>query len=334
VALTASALLGGPAAPAVADEAPATLPDQPPAAAPVVAAEPLRILPLGDSLTWGLGSSDASGYRAALRRALVAAGLDVDFAGSRRNGSGPDTEHEGHPGWRIDQVNGHAAQWVPAADPDVVLLDLGTNDYVQRYDTTRAPARLAALVDRIHALAPRAHIVLARLLVISGDQRAAGVREFNAAIPRIAAARRGFVTVADMSRIPVANTVDGVHPGDFGYRQMAYQWYQALRRVLPDGASWPAIADPFPVPAVRLTVTPRDVRVALTGRLTGTDLGNVTVRLRYRPAGAGTWAGLGTARTDRTGVAHFRPRTTRPGVYSAVVLTGRAAGRISSAARG
>jgi len=313
-------LLGGPAAPAVADQAPP--PEQTPAAAP----EPLRILPLGDSLTWGKGSSDASGYRAVLHRALATAGLDVDFVGSQRNGRGPDTEHEGHPGWRIDEVDAHAEQWVPAADPDVVLLDLGTNDYVQRYDTRHAAARLAALVDWIHALAPGAHIVLARLLVIDGDQRAAGVRQLNAAIPRIAAARRGFVTVADMSRISVANTVDGVHPGDLGYRQMAYQWYQALRRVLPGGASWPAMADPFPVPAVRVSVSARDARVALTGRLTSVDLGNVTVRLRYRRAGAATWVGLGTARTDRTGVAHFRARTGRPGSYAAVGGGRRGAG--------
>lgn len=321
-------LLGGSPAPAVADQAPA--PEQQTPATP----EPLRILPLGDSLTWGKGSSDASGYRAVLCRALAAAGLAVDFVGSQRNGRGPDTEHEGHPGWRIDQVDARAEQWVPAADPDVVLLDLGTNDFVQRYDTRHAAARLSALVDWIHALAPDAHIVLARLLVIDGDRRAAGVRQLNAAIPGIAAVRRGFVTVADMSRIPVANTVDGVHPGDIGYRQMAYQWYQALRRVVPGGASWPAMADPFPVPAVRLSVTARDARVALAARLTSVDLGNVTVRLRYRRPGSATWVGLGTARTDRTGVAHFRVSTGRTGFYAAVVLTGRAAGRISATARG
>jgi len=44
--------------------------------------------------------------------------------------------------------------------------------------------------------------------------------------------------------------------------------------------------------------------------------------------------GLGTARTDRTGVAHFRVSTGRTGFYAAVVLTGRAAGRISATARG
>jgi hypothetical protein len=94
------------------------------------------------------------------------------------------------------------------------------------------------------------------------------------------------------------------------------------------------MADPFPVPAVRVTVSAGVARVALTGRLTGADLGNVTVRLRYRRPGAATWVGLGTARTDPAGVAQFRPRAARPGFYTAVVLTGRAAGRVSTTARG
>ena len=138
---------------------------------------------------------------------------------------------------------------MPATVPDIVLLDAGTNDYVQKYDVNQAPARLANVVDRIITLAPHAKIMLARLLVIEGDRRAAGVRVLNAAIPRIAAARRGHVTVVDMSRISVANTVDGVHPTDSGYRQMAYQWFQALRSVVPGGLAWQPMADPFPIPA-------------------------------------------------------------------------------------
>jgi hypothetical protein len=43
--------------------------------------------------------------------------------------------------------------------------------------------------------------------------------------------------------------------------------------------------------------------------------------------------GLGTARIGHAGVAWFRPRRpAAPGVYTAVVVTGRAAGRISGLA--
>ena len=216
-----------------------------------------------------------------------------------------------------------------------MLVDIGTNDYVQGHATATAPARLAKLVDRITVLAPDAHIVLAKLLVIAGDRRAAGVRALNAAVPRIAAAHRGRVSVADMSRIPAVNTVDGVHPTDLGYRQMAHQWLQALRPVLATGRAWPRIADPFPVPAITTTATRRSrtltVTTRLTGRLTAVDLGGVTVRLRYRRAGTHTWVGLGTARTDAHGVVRFQRRGTAPGQVAAVIVSGRAAGRLSAA---
>ncbi len=306
---------------------------RPPAPPPVPAA--IRILPLGDSITHGTGSSDRSGYRPGLYRALTAAGVRVDLVGSQRTGRGADTDHEGHPGWRIDQVHARLGRWIPAADPDVVLLDIGTNDYVQRHDTGNAPARLARLVDRIHALAPHAHIVMAKLLVISGDRRGAGVRELNAAVPRIAAARRAYVSVADMSRISAANTTDGVHPTDAGYRQMTHQWLQALRRVLPGGRAWPATADPFPVPAVSATAARTaaaiTVTVRLTGRLTAVDLGGVTVRLRFHRSGTRVWTGLGTVRTDARGTATYQRRITAGGHISAEVVSGRAAGRRSAA---
>lgn len=330
-----------PEVPASPDPDVPALPDPPVLPSPVApsptrpAAAAIRILPLGDSLTWGVGSSDRAGYRTRLRTALTDAGLKVDLVGSRRSGTGPDTDHEGHPGRRIDEIDARLARWVRAADPDVVLLDIGTNDYVQGYDTAHAPARLARLVDRITVLAPDAHIVVAKLLVIAGDRRAAGVRRLNAAVPRIAAARRARVSVADMSRIPTSNTVDGVHPTDLGYRQMTHQWLQALRPVLATGRSWPRTADPFPMPAITTTAArgagTLTVTARLTGRLTAVDLGGVTVRLRYRRAGTHTWVGLGTARTDAGGVVRFQRRGTRAGQVAAVVVSGRAAGRLSAA---
>ena len=199
---------------------------------------PLRIMPLGDSLTWGKGSSDGSGYRVDLSSWLSRAGVDTDFVGSLSNGSGPDLNHEGHPGWRIAQIDAQLDIWVPAAAPDVILLDIGTNDLLHRDALATAPARLAALVDHLIELAPNARIVLAKLLVVRPE-----FKTFNAALPSIAAARPGHVWLADMSRIPQAETVDHVHPTDLGYRAMAAEWYHSLTRVVPAARSWPALTD-------------------------------------------------------------------------------------------
>lgn len=55
----------------------------------------LVLMPLGDSITFGFGSSDGNGYRAALYDSLVGAGATIDMVGSVQSGSmaDPDSTH-------------------------------------------------------------------------------------------------------------------------------------------------------------------------------------------------------------------------------------------------
>ena len=83
-------------------------------AAPV-SGRPVRIMPLGDSITYGQGSSTGSGYRGGLWLRLVQGpGLAVD-AGGLKAGTVPDPDHEGHPGQEIaeigDAVRGRRLRW-------------------------------------------------------------------------------------------------------------------------------------------------------------------------------------------------------------------------------
>lgn len=48
---------------------------------------PLRILPLGASITWGQGSSDGNGYREHLRTLLLLRGTVVGMVGTVNSGS-------------------------------------------------------------------------------------------------------------------------------------------------------------------------------------------------------------------------------------------------------
>src|SRR5262249_13855023 len=115
-----------------------------------LATRPIRVMPLGDSITYGVGSSSGSSYRADLWRRLVTqAGYNIDFVGSQRSGSLPDTDNEGHSGWRIDQIAASVDGWLSTYQPDVVLLHIGTNDMNQNYQVDTAPQRLGALIDRI-----------------------------------------------------------------------------------------------------------------------------------------------------------------------------------------
>jgi len=307
--------------------------------APAASRAPLRVMPLGDSLTYGVGSSTGDGYRRTLRAELGVAGVAVDFVGSQRSGVGADADNEGHPGWRTEDLAAYLPDWLAAAQPDVVLLDIGTNDIIQRYGAAVAAARTAGLLDRITRQLPRVRVVVAKLLVVG--YAAADFRRYNGMLASIVAARRSRVSLADMSRISPRSTVDGVHPTDVGYRQMAYQWYQALRPVLAGGRAWPAAADPFPLPSVRLVSSARAVRrgglvtftARLAGRLTEADLGRAPVRLLFRRAGTDRWLSLGISRTDGTGLVRFARRAPGTGYFLAAVAGGRAAGRRSSPVR-
>jgi lysophospholipase L1-like esterase len=299
----------------------------------------VRIMPLGDSITAGVGSSAGSGYRQVLRGELAANGLRVDFVGSQRRGPGPDADNEGHPGWRTDQLIDGLRPWLAAARPDVVLLDIGTNDLLRNVHPDSAPVRTANLIDRITRQLPNVRVVVAKLLVVGRD--AARFQRFNAALAAVVAARGPRVTMVDMSRVPAADTGDGVHPTDLGYRQMAYQWYQALRPVLAGRAGrWVPAPDPFPLPAVRLSrpvAVRRGAAVVLTGRLTARltsgDLGRVPVRLTYRRAGTDRWVSMGARSTDAAGAVIFSRRQQPSGYYQATVVSGRAAGRRSPVIR-
>lgn len=259
------------------------------------ATTPVRIMPLGASITWGTNSGDGNGYREELRRHLVTdAGLAVDFVGSQQSGNGPDRDNEGHPGYRIDQVAAGTDQWVAAAKPDVVLLNAGTNDMIQNYDVAGAPDRLGALVDRILADAPAATVVVSTLVPNADAAVDARVRAFNARVPQVVQARAAAgkrVRLADFAaNLTLADIgADGIHPTDDGYSKLASVWYSALQPVLGAGRPWPLFNEDFGDSAPPLTWT-NTVQAALnvTGFCCGLT-GMETAR-RAELAHGGTYA--------------------------------------------
>jgi lysophospholipase L1-like esterase len=210
------------------------------AAAAVISGRPVKIMPLGDSITWGVGSSTTSSYRADLWRQLVTgAGLAVDFVGSGQSGALPDTDNEGHSGWRIEQLTASIDGWLAATTPDVVLLHIGTNDMNQNFDIANAPARLGQLLDRIRTDTPSAVVVVAAIVPSTDPTVNGRVNAFNAAVPGVVAAHPN-ARFADLNTtIGTADMADTLHPNDGGYAKMASLWYSALQAVLGGGRDWP-----------------------------------------------------------------------------------------------
>src|SRR5690606_35555581 len=111
---------------------------------------PIRIMPLGDSITGSPGC-----WRALLWQSLQEAGSTaVDFGGTQQpQGCGfpYDGEHEGHGGALVTTVadQNQLVEWLAASRPDVVLMHFGTNDVWSDRSTETILAAYTKLVDQM-----------------------------------------------------------------------------------------------------------------------------------------------------------------------------------------
>lgn len=90
----------------------------------------LRIVALGDSITFGWWSNDLNGYRQDLAEMLQHTGYNVEYIGFQQSGSMVNNRSEGYPGDTILQImqDGFEVFNGTFATPNVVLLHAGTND--------------------------------------------------------------------------------------------------------------------------------------------------------------------------------------------------------------
>lgn len=214
---------------------------------------PCAIMPLGDSITLGTGSSDGGGYRVELFKQAVANSQSITFVGTLT--SGPTTvsgkafprSHEGHSGFVIDTITQRQGlssvtdAAIANSIPHIVLLMIGTNDIV--WKVPDEPTRLGNLIDKILADAPKALVVVAQIGPSNDDARTALIKAYNDGIPAVVQARVAagkHVAMVDMFT-PFVSDVnyktallsDEVHPNDAGYVIVGQTWYQAIQSFLP-----------------------------------------------------------------------------------------------------
>jgi lysophospholipase L1-like esterase len=214
----------------------------------------VRVMPLGDSITDGFNVP--GGYRIGLWQRLANAGRTTDFVGTGFNGPAAlgDHDHEGHSGWRIDQLDANITGWLRTANPRTILLHIGTNDIGQNYDVGNAPARLSTLIDHIRTLAPNVELFVAQVTPTADAANEVKTQTFNAALPGIVAQKGPLTHLVDMhSALTTADLADGLHPNAGGYDKMAARWYAALQSV--PGSLTTVAVPPVGSPAL-LTHTP------------------------------------------------------------------------------
>jgi lysophospholipase L1-like esterase len=220
------------------------------------AGTPCIIMPLGDSITYGVGSTTMGSYRAPLFQLAVTANQSITFVG--RQTTGPTMVagrtfprgNEGYSGYTIDPdtVDGRSGI-SPLVDdainmfhPHIVLLMIGTNDVHLTYMLSAAPMRLQNLIDKVTADAPNALVVVARLTPTQDDTVNANIQTYNDGIVAVVQSRVALgkhVAVVDMytpftsiASYKATLLYDMLHPNDAGYIVMAQVWYGAIQSYL------------------------------------------------------------------------------------------------------
>jgi lysophospholipase L1-like esterase len=206
------------------------------------AAEPpeLRILPLGDSITYGANSTTGA-YRGPLWDDLKnQTNTTVSYVGSQHYGSIPDNDNEGHPGWKIDDLANITDSVLDTYQPNVVLLHIGTNDMNENVDPAGAPGRLGGLIDKIFAKEPDVALLVSTLVPSTARDTEDRIFDFNNAIPAVVAQRldagKKVWLVDSWKALGNSDLADFLHPNDTGYRKMGDVFYQGIQAV--EWAGW------------------------------------------------------------------------------------------------
>ncbi|KAI1258651.1 carbohydrate esterase family 3 protein [Xylariaceae sp. FL1019] len=195
----------------------------------------LRIMPLGASITYGLKSTDGNGYRKDLRVKLIDNGNPVNYVGTQISGTMLDNNTEGWPGYTITEVHNKANVAVPKYKPNVILVNVGTNDVSGNVDISAAGERMTSLLDDLYAKSPRATVILSTLLVRADATMQLRTVSINSQIKTVAAAQQAknrrlvLVDMESSSGPVVGDLVDGVHPDDAGYVKMANIWFDGIK---------------------------------------------------------------------------------------------------------
>ena len=190
-------------------------------AATEAVAAPVKILMFGTSLTQGLGLPPGTELPAVLETKLAAAHVQAKVINAGVSG---DTSADGLS--RID--------WSLGDRPDVVIVELGSNDALRGIDPAITEKNVAAVLARLRS----AHIPV--LLLGMKSPRNLGpeyVARFDAMYPRLATRYHDILypfALEGVALNPKLNQADGMHPNPAGVQVIATHLFPYLRRLIAE----------------------------------------------------------------------------------------------------
>jgi lysophospholipase L1-like esterase len=112
-------------------------------------------MPVGDSLTSGWEPTGRGGYRGPLYEQLTHQLQPVGSLTSNGWNLTPDERaHEGHDGWRTEQISAGLSGWIDTYSPNTILLMTGTNNTGDWNDPALTRQKVSDLFDTVFALDP------------------------------------------------------------------------------------------------------------------------------------------------------------------------------------
>lgn len=163
--------------------------------------EPIKIMPVGDSITAGEhyghpALNERCGYRKELYQKLTNAGKNVDFVGTQSHGMRSpndkdwyDWNNEAYPGWKIPDIARMLKISLEINQPDILILHVGTNGG----DWDQKPDQVMEMLDMIDqhsaANAQPLTVFLCKIINRFAEEDQTPTSEFNRAVETLLRAR-------------------------------------------------------------------------------------------------------------------------------------------------
>ena len=259
----------------------------------------VKIMCIGDSITDGYTSEYTGSYRKFIYNQLTGKGYSIDMVGNKDESgewlstyTDPDTgetfsydnANTGYSGYTIKSFGGRMGIYetlessgcLNTASPDIVTLQIGTNDVIDCYEMDKAGERLGSLVEYILENIPDTSALFVTTIpdldpnredvyswfgnyrhsadwqVQYDDETAEAnvkqtIKDYNAQVEAVVKqmqAQHSNLYFADVNSVITdvkTQLFDGVHPNNTGYKAMGTYWAGMLDNYL-GGASLPAVS--------------------------------------------------------------------------------------------